>query len=303
MTPWLNQHHLEYFRRIAREGGVSAAARKLRLTHSTLSAQLKQLEATLGAPLFTREGRRLVLTPFGEEVLTYAEAIHRVSERLLDFAQSHREPQHRRPLRVSLTSSLPRTVAWRLLEPVLQSPRYGPVELRHRPLAALAGDLSSGRAHLALCDEPVVKAGLRAQLLGASGLTWFGAREFARLRDGFPTSLRQVPFVLPSGALGAQLERWLVEQGLSGVRVAARADDASALRTLGVRGVGVFPVRDALKAEVEDLHGPVALGPVRGVVERYYVVTRAADAADEAVGLIAAHARAGLRRGAAAASA
>jgi LysR family transcriptional activator of nhaA len=41
---WLNYHHLFYFSVIAREGGLAAAARKLRLTHSTLSAQLRVLE-------------------------------------------------------------------------------------------------------------------------------------------------------------------------------------------------------------------------------------------------------------------
>lgn len=40
----LNYHHLLHFWTVAREGGVAAAARRLRLSQSTLSTQLRQLE-------------------------------------------------------------------------------------------------------------------------------------------------------------------------------------------------------------------------------------------------------------------
>ncbi len=295
MTTWLNHHHLEYFRRIAKEGGLSAAARRLHVTHSTLSAQLRQLEAVLGAPLFEREGRRLVLTSFGEQVLTYAEAIHRVGEQLLDFAQTRSAPQHRRALRIGVSATLPRTIVYRLVEPLLKSPAYGPIEFRERPTAALAGELTSGRAHFALSDEPVVKPGVHSHLLGSSGVLWYGAREFARLRERFPSSLAGEPVVLPAGPLRKALEQWLVDRGLTRVRVVATADDAPMLRTLGVRGVGVFPVRSALRAEVEDLHGPVPLGRADGVTDRYYALTHSQGEATEELRLVMSAARAGLR--------
>ena len=53
---WLNYHHLHYFWRIAREGSLSRAAEQLRVTHSTLSAQLRSLEGFLGGDLFERYG-------------------------------------------------------------------------------------------------------------------------------------------------------------------------------------------------------------------------------------------------------
>ena len=54
---WLNYHHLLYFWTVVHEGGVSRAAEKLRLAQPTVSAQVKLLEATLGQPLFDRQGR------------------------------------------------------------------------------------------------------------------------------------------------------------------------------------------------------------------------------------------------------
>ncbi|MBL8911609.1 MAG: LysR family transcriptional regulator, partial [Archangium sp.] len=59
---WLNYHHLLYFWTVAREGSLVAAGKVLRLSHPTLSAQIRSLEDRLGGKLFHRQGRRLVLT-------------------------------------------------------------------------------------------------------------------------------------------------------------------------------------------------------------------------------------------------
>lgn len=56
---------LRTFAVVAAQGGVSAAADALGVTHSAVSKQVKLLERWLGQALFTLEGRRLVLTPFG----------------------------------------------------------------------------------------------------------------------------------------------------------------------------------------------------------------------------------------------
>ena len=66
---WLNYHHLLYFWTVAREGGVSKAAETLRLAQPTVSAQVKMLEESVGERLFERQGRRLVLTGPGEQLL------------------------------------------------------------------------------------------------------------------------------------------------------------------------------------------------------------------------------------------
>ena len=46
---WLNYHHLLYFWVVAREGGLAPAGKVLRLSHPTLSSQVKKLEEALGA--------------------------------------------------------------------------------------------------------------------------------------------------------------------------------------------------------------------------------------------------------------
>ena len=66
---------LAIFRAVVRENGVTRAAAKLNRVQSNVTTRIKQLEDELGTPLFTREGRRLVLTPAGETLLPYAERL------------------------------------------------------------------------------------------------------------------------------------------------------------------------------------------------------------------------------------
>jgi len=57
---------LRTFAVVADCGSGTAAAEALGVTHSAVSKQVKLLERWLGQALFILEGRRLVLTPFGE---------------------------------------------------------------------------------------------------------------------------------------------------------------------------------------------------------------------------------------------
>lgn len=75
---------LAIFRAVVRENGVTRAATKLNRVQSNVTTRIKQLEEELGAALFVRDGRRLVLTPAGNTLLPYA-------ERLLALADEARD--------------------------------------------------------------------------------------------------------------------------------------------------------------------------------------------------------------------
>jgi DNA-binding transcriptional LysR family regulator len=75
---------LETFRAVAEELSFSRAASRLGYVQSSVSAQVAALEQELGAPLFDRLGRRIVLTDAGRVMLRY-------SGRLLDLAGEARE--------------------------------------------------------------------------------------------------------------------------------------------------------------------------------------------------------------------
>ena len=57
----LNYHHLYYFWRVANEGNLTRVAKKLHVSQSALSSQIKALEDSAGITLFDRAGRSLTL--------------------------------------------------------------------------------------------------------------------------------------------------------------------------------------------------------------------------------------------------
>jgi len=74
---------LRSFMAIADSGGFSRAAERIGRTQSTISLQIKRLEAGLGQSLFQREGGRggrTILTPQGGVLLTYARQILHISD-------------------------------------------------------------------------------------------------------------------------------------------------------------------------------------------------------------------------------
>jgi DNA-binding transcriptional LysR family regulator len=74
---------------LAREGSVSAAARRLNRTQSAVSMALQELESTLGVRLLERAGRRLGLSATGEQLLPHALDI---LDRAFEFAQRAGSP-------------------------------------------------------------------------------------------------------------------------------------------------------------------------------------------------------------------
>ncbi len=295
---WLNYHHLYYFSVITREGGLAPAARKLRLTHSTLSAQLRALEHHFGAQLFERRGKRLVLTPFGADAASYAEDIFRLGRELNDVARGRTSPG-RGDLRVGVLASLPKTLVYHLLSPALDLIDRGCVDVRQGSLSDLVEALLAGRLHLVISDEvPIVSSGqkVHAHPLGETAILLYATAALARdFGARFPSSLAGSPFVLPPNGtpLRRKLEDWLVAHGLS-VHVRAEIADAGLLRVFGGAGRGIFPVRDALSAEVEDLHDVQEIGTCAGVREEYFVLSLQRRITHPAASALIESARSGL---------
>jgi LysR family hydrogen peroxide-inducible transcriptional activator len=65
-------HQLRYFVAVAEEGSFTRAAVRLFLAQPSLSVQIRKLEQDIGATLFERTGRQVVLTAAGEVLLEHA---------------------------------------------------------------------------------------------------------------------------------------------------------------------------------------------------------------------------------------
>lgn len=92
MNPWINYHHLLYFKTIVEEGSVSKAAQRLRIGQPTLSAQLKQFESALGVLLFERQHKKLILTEQGKVAFDYARNIFKMGSEMYEVLQDRYKP-------------------------------------------------------------------------------------------------------------------------------------------------------------------------------------------------------------------
>ena len=72
---FLNYHHLRYFWVAAKEGGLTRAAEKLRVSQPSICTQIQALERALGDKLLRRTPRGLALTEAGQKVFSFAEEI------------------------------------------------------------------------------------------------------------------------------------------------------------------------------------------------------------------------------------
>jgi LysR family transcriptional activator of nhaA len=274
---WLNYHHLYYFWVIAQEGSITRAATRLRLTHSTLSAQVRMLEDFLGGELFDRKGKRLVLTQFGSEIADYASDLFRIGSEIVDLARG-RDTSRRTIIRAGVVETIPKTVVYRLFEPALPRAMNASIQLRQDHFDALLGMLAANRLHLIVSDN-LPPGGLsynaHTHLLGETDILIYAAPALAsRYAKDFPRSLDGAPFILPGAGtpLRREIDRWFVDQGLS-VQIAVECNDSGHMRVFGGFGHGLFPVRSALKFEVEQVHDAVMVGKMDGVRERYYAVS------------------------------
>ncbi|MCW8956977.1 MAG: LysR family transcriptional regulator [Gammaproteobacteria bacterium] len=66
---------LEVFAAVARNGSFTKAAEALHLSQPGVSMQIKQLESSIGLPLFEHVGKKIFLTDAGHEMFSYSQSI------------------------------------------------------------------------------------------------------------------------------------------------------------------------------------------------------------------------------------
>lgn len=76
----LNLEQLRTFLAVVRLGGVNKASQSLNLTQPAVTTRIRNLEQSLGAKLFDRDGGVLTLTKRGELLLRYAEQFEQLGE-------------------------------------------------------------------------------------------------------------------------------------------------------------------------------------------------------------------------------
>jgi LysR family transcriptional activator of nhaA len=273
----LNYHHLLYFWTVAREGSISKAADKLRVSQPTISAQIKILEDTLNERLLQRQGRVLVLTDIGRIVDRYATEIFTAGSELLETLKGM--PSGRAPrLAIGVANAVPKLVVYRLLRPATEGSDPAQITCSEGDPDQLVAQLATHHLDVVISDAPAaphVRVKVFNHLLGESGTTFFAGKTLAnRLRRRFPSSLNGAPMLLPTinTSMRRALEQWFESGGVRPI-VAGEFEDPALLTTFGERGRAVFPAPTAIEAEVRRNHRVAVVGRTSAVRERYYAIS------------------------------
>ncbi len=238
----LNLRQLQYFTVAAEVGSVTRAAERLRVSQPSLSHQLRVLETAVGATLFERRARGIVLTPVGRTMLPAAKAALAAAA---DARQSARaaagldEGEFRIATSLSLALGvLPHALReWFAAHPGMQVRVH---EHSHADLVTaqvLAGEADVG---LGLHPEdwagPVFDLGNEEMVVIVAHGEHLARARRGRIKIG---DLRDRRWVLPAVTDGfsAYVERLCAEEGFS-PQAAIRSSGVGTLVALAASGLG-----------------------------------------------------------------
>jgi len=173
---------LKYLVALADHGHFGRAAEACFITQSTLSTQMKKLEAFLGVTLFDRSLKRVTPTPTGREILAAARNIVEESERIRELAQHAQEPMSR-TLRLGVIPTLGPYYLPHALTLVHKTYPGLRLLLREEMTPQILAHLNEGKLDAGLLALPVADDNLRVEPL-------FYEPFYAALPAGHPLARR-----------------------------------------------------------------------------------------------------------------
>jgi DNA-binding transcriptional LysR family regulator len=207
---------LQIFKTVAEAGGISKAAVRLHRVQSNVTTRVKQLEARLGARLFHRRNRRLVLSAEGKLLLAYADRLLRRSSEAQAALRSGA------PHGVLRIGSLESTAATRLPAILARYHRAYPdvaLELVTGTSGALVERVLDGDLEGAFVAPPFTADGLECAAAFAEELVLITPKGFRAIKSA--RDLARTPLLaFASGcSYRRRLESWLGRSGVVPGRV------------------------------------------------------------------------------------
>jgi DNA-binding transcriptional LysR family regulator len=210
----LDWNDLRYFLAVARDGSTLAAARKLRVSQTTVARRIAALEQALGIPIFEKRQAGYSLTPAGEELVARAEQVEQAATGFSEASAAIARD----------TSGTVRITTQEIFAVSLLAPMLRALHEKHPDILIELDDsqdfrdLGEGEADIALRSaHGELGGGIVGRRLGDDNWTLYCSRDYAATH-GVPTSrdeLRKHAFI---GGGGPKLWRaysaWLHDLGL-----------------------------------------------------------------------------------------
>lgn len=270
----LNYHHLYYFWRVAKQGNLTKTAEALHISQSALSAQIRQLEATMGVELFVREGRQLRLTESGQSALVYAEEIFKRGEELESLLSKGIQPELL-TVRIGVLTTMSRNFVESFIEPLIRRPNTKYM-LHARGQVNLLNAVANHEFDLALTNIQVLgtnKELWQCQLLARQPVAIVGPPDLP-LGKAFSSRYKDHEWVVPvsESPVRSAFDSFCAQHQFK-PRIVAEADDMAMLRLLA-RDTGALAVMPKVVVKDELQQGRlVNYLTLPNVYENFYAVT------------------------------
>ncbi len=225
----LDWNDLQTFAAVVRAGSVAAAAQTLGVHPTTVARRLASAEEALGAPLLLRSGRRLTLSPGGQQLQAAIAPLFELVEQV-----ARRAGQAALPIRIAVTENGARLVASQVAASLVRDAID--VELiGGNPVL----DLVRGDADFAIRVVAPEHPDLIRRRIGAVSYGLFASAAYLKRCPDFEPGWPGHQILLPSGELSKGPEAGFLAIHATAARVGLRANSHVALAHAAEASLGL----------------------------------------------------------------
>ena len=246
---------LRAFVAIAESGTFTAGALRVHVTQAAISMQIRQLETEIGARVFVRAPRHVILTEAGEQLLRRARHILREHDAALDEIAELAGAERGR-LRIGSASAM---VLTEQLPAVLKELRKqhpaAEIAVTSGTSEVLVDQILAGEVDIAFVSLPVDVRGIKTEILSEDQLVAIASprHKLAKQRTVSAYTLAGERLILGErgGNTRRLIDQFFAQAGVT-IRVAMELSRQQAIRRMVEEdmGVGIVPLQ-SVKDEVE----------------------------------------------------
>jgi DNA-binding transcriptional LysR family regulator len=244
---------LRAFIAIAELGTFTAGARRVHVTQAAISMQIRQLENELGAKLFIRAPRRVMLTEAGEQLLQRARQILRDHDAAIDEMAALAGAERGR-LRIGSASAMVTTdVLPKLLKAIRKQHSGAEVTVASGTSEALVQQILAGELDVAFVSLPVEARGINTERLSQDQLVAVASprHRFAKQRTISAYTLAGEKLILGErgGNTRRLIDQFFAQAGVT-LHVSMELSRQAAIRRMVEEdmGVGIVPLQTVSEA-------------------------------------------------------
>jgi LysR family transcriptional activator of nhaA len=272
MVP-INYNQLYYFYKIAEEGSLAQASKKLLISSSALSMQLKELEETFGKLFFDRKGKKLVINETGRMVWEYAREIFSLGNELRHQLEDSGN-NNKKDFAVGFTEMIPMQIRDQFLN-FLMVPKKSKIIMKEGHHFELLQQLQESELDIVLTmDQPQLEASssYEMKLLLREPLIIVGHSQFLSMK-GHLRLISKIPFIFPDSQspLYQKLSNFFQEKKLK-LNIVAEVDSSATGIELAQNGLGVIVVIKIVENQLLKNHSLIPLYELRSLDQEIWML-------------------------------